>query len=343
MAAILRTTLFLACLIGLSHGFLPVVPSQRTTTGLSNDLLDNFFSSPTKVQKPEGFVPPEPKPLQISESTDKLRFAKSTFCTFGLRLGVGAFCLGWRIEDVFYKGDAYSLKLGPLSIRDSSLFLDGTDCPRPEQPLVLYEYESSPFCKRVRETMNLLDLTVEYRPCPGARQGKFSDELYEKTGKRTVPYLYDPNTDTGLFESDDQIEYLLQNYGPSDTSTYDRKALWPIAVQPFSVVTSTFCALLMGMPGKARQANARPDNEDMVPLELWGNEASPFVRTVRESMGSLCLPHVMVSCARGSPNRDKLVAKTGRFQVPYLIDPNTGVEMFESEEIVAYLNKVYTV
>jgi glutathione S-transferase len=29
-------------------------------------------------------------------------------------------------------------------------------------------------------------------------------------------------------------------------------------------------------------------------------------------------------------------------QVPYLIDPNTGVEMFESAEIVEYLEKTYS-
>ena len=155
--------------------------------------------------------------------------------------------------------------------------------------------------------------------------------------------MYDPNTDQGLFESNDQIEYLLANYGPVDTSTYDRKALWPITFEGFSIFTNTLCAILLGMPGARKQPNARPDNEDMLPIELWGNEASPFVRNVREKLGTLCLPHQMVSCARGSVNRDKMMAKTGRFQVPYLVDPNTGVEMFESEEIVKYLEVVYTV
>ena len=36
-----------------------------------------------------------------------------------------------------------------------------------------------------------------------------------------------------------------------------------------------------------------------------------------------------------------LFERTGRVQVPYLIDPNTGVEMFESTAIVAYLDKTY--
>lgn len=97
------------------------------------------------------------------------------------------------------------------------------------------------------------------------------------------------------------------------------------------------------MPGSKRRNDARLDNELMQPIELWGYESSPFVRPVREMLGSLCLPHVMVSCARGSGNRDRMVEKTGRFQVPYLVDRNTGVEMFESEEILEYLENVYTV
>ena len=155
--------------------------------------------------------------------------------------------------------------------------------------------------------------------------------------------MYDPNTDRGLFESSDQIEYLLTNYGPVDKSTYDRKALWPITFEAFSIFTSTLGAIILGMPGAQRQSNARPDNEEMLPIELWGYESSPFVRNVREKFGTLCLPHKIVSCSRGSANRDKMVAKTGRFQVPYLVDPNTGVEMFESEEIVKYLDEVYTI
>mmetsp|Transcript_27441 Transcript_27441/g.58709 ORF Transcript_27441/g.58709 Transcript_27441/m.58709 type:complete len:376 (-) Transcript_27441:2504-3631(-) len=322
---------------------------------LRNGFLDNIFnngpavSAGPKVQKPEGFVVPEPRPLTISESTDMTRFTKNTLA-FAIRLGVGAFVLGWKIDTLFYKNNGddeetkkYSLDLGPFSIRDTSSVLNSVGVPRPEKLLVLYEYDASPYCKRVREFINLLDLTVEYRPCPGARQGKFSDELFEKTGRRTVPYLYDPNTDQGLFESNDQIEYLLANYGPTDTSTYDRKALWPITFEGFSIFTSTLCAILLDMPVKQRQPNARPDNEEMEAIELWGNEASPFVRNVREKLGTLCLPHRMVSCARGSANRDKMIAKTGRFQVPYLVDPNTGVAMYESEEIVKYLDEVYTI
>ena len=298
-----------------------------------------------KVQVPVDFVLPEPKPLALTRSENLVDALKST-AALAVRLGTGAFVLGWKIDTLrapVAEDGQYALQLGPLlRIRDSSSVLG--DAPRPNQPLILYEYDASPYCKRVREFCNLLDLTVEYRPCPGARQGAFSQELLQKTGRQTVPYLVDPNTKTEMFESSDIIEYLLQTYGPTDPNSYDRKALWPITWEPFCVATSTVAALLRDMPGRQRQANARPDNERMLPLELWGYECSPFVRPVREKLGALCLPHRLVSCSRGSSNRDKLVARTGAsFQVPFLVDPNTGIEMFESAEIVEYLESVYTV
>src|SRR3546814_3473184 len=44
-----------------------------------------------------------------------------------------------------------------------------------------------------------------------------------------------------------------------------------------------------------------------------------------------------------SRNRKVLLARAGHVQVPYLIDPNTGTEMFESAKILAYLDATYAV
>lgn len=322
-------------------------PQSRNHVRDSSLAMGSFFDnlikgapSKPKVEVPKDFVLPEPQPLTITKKTDLAVFLSSS-AALALRLGTGAFTLGWKIDNLFFDDETkYSLKLGPLRIRDSSSVLQNS--PRPMKPLILYEYDASPFCKRVREMINLLDLTVEYRPCPGARQGMFSEEMYQRTGRRTVPYLIDPNTGAEFFESSDQIEYLIETYGPP-TADFDRKALWPITFEAFSIYTSTLVAVLRNMPGSSRQSNARRDNESMEPLELWGYECSPFVRPVREKLGSLCLPHRMVSCSRGSANRDKMIAKTGRFQVPFLVDPNTGIEMYEGAEIVEYLEAVYTV
>ncbi|GFH51239.1 hypothetical protein CTEN210_07715 [Chaetoceros tenuissimus] len=356
----MKLNLFTVSLLALSldaEAFSPsTIHDGSSTTSLKMGFFDDIFnlnsssttavkSSAPKVQVPDDFVIPEPKPLTLTRPSDIGSTLKSS-AALAVRLATSCFVLGWKIDSLFYENDSdetkkYSLKIGPFNIRDSSSVL--ADAPRPEEPLILYEYDASPFCKRVRETINLLDLTVEYRPCPGARQSKFSQEMLEKTGRQTIPYLVDPNTGVEMFESDDQIQYLLDTYGPRDKSSYDMKALWPITFKAFSIYTSTIAAILRDMPGSRRKANARNDNEDMLPIELWGYEASPFVKPVREKLVSLALPHKMVSCSRGSSNRDILFERTGRFQVPFIVDPNTGIEMFESPEICEYLDLVYTV
>jgi glutathione S-transferase len=335
------------CLVLVTFRAAAFAPShQPSRSSFSTRLHVDFLEQLTgikpaapKVTVPDDFVIPEPKPLSIAEGTDMGKMLASS-AALAVRLGTGAFVLGWEVTDLNYQGKAYSLQLGPISFRDGSSILQ--EAPRPAKPLILYAYDASPYCKLVRETLNLLDLTFEYRPCPGARQGKFSREMLEKTGRQTVPFLIDPNTRTELFESTDIINYLVETYGPPADS-FDRKALWPITNKDFAVGTATRAAILLDMPGARRQGNARPDNENMKPIQVWAYECSPFCRPVFEKLCSLCLPHTVISCARGSSNRDKLFAKTGRFQVPYLVDPNTGVEMFESTAIVDYLEKVYTV
>ncbi len=42
-----------------------------------------------------------------------------------------------------------------------------------------------------------------------------------------------------------------------------------------------------------------------------------------------------------SRNRSFLEAHTGRVQVPYLMDPNPGTEMYESAAIIDYLKQTY--
>jgi glutathione S-transferase len=39
--------------------------------------------------------------------------------------------------------------------------------------------------------------------------------------------------------------------------------------------------------------------------------------------------------------RERMLAQTGKAQVPYLIDPNAGVELFESAQILEHLERRY--
>ena len=145
------------------------------------------------VKLPDGFKAPEPKPLQIGESEipDLLTGAAA----LAVRLATGTFVLGWRpcfaeVGGVKLFGsepgaDEYALTFGPVRFRDDSSVLPAA---RPSRPIIVYEYESSPFCRKVREMCCLLDLEVEYRPVPGARGGAFAKELFAG-GKTMVPYM----------------------------------------------------------------------------------------------------------------------------------------------------------
>ena len=69
----------------------------------------------------------------------------------------------------------------------------------------------------------MLDLTVEYRPTPGARSG-WSDDMALKTkGKRTVPYMEDGGIK--MFESDDIINYLFDTCKLHSSMVYSSSQL----------------------------------------------------------------------------------------------------------------------
>lgn len=76
-------------------------------------------------------------------------------------------------------------------------------------------------------------------------------------------------------------------------------------------------------------------------LELYSYEGSPFCRIAREALCELELPHRLRNVPRRSPDREGFVAISGRMRVPYLVDPNTGAQMFESADIRAYLYDTY--
>ena len=112
--------------------------------------------------------------------------------------------------------------------------VSGTPFPnQPEKPLKLYEYEGSPFCRRVREVMTLLNLDYEVYPCP--RGGKrFRPEVKQQGGKLQFPFLVDENTGDKLYESQDISHHLFKHYGktgktPAKYSNYPKVPVAAIA------------------------------------------------------------------------------------------------------------------
>ncbi len=204
--------------------------------------------------------------------------------------------------------------------------------PRPEEPLELYEFEACPYCRKVRETMTELDLCYVSRVCAkGARKNR---QIVEKRGgKRQFPYLVDPNTDTEMYESEEIITYLAEVYGKG------RNVLGRV-VAPANTAGAAVASLIRPRGRRVRRTfeNRESPDEDLI---LYNIEASPYCRKVRERLNELNLDHVVKNVGKKSARRPRLVERGGTMMVPFLIDPNTGEQMYESDDIIAYLESTY--
>ena len=101
-------------------------------------------------------------------------------------------------------------------------------------------------------------------------------------------------------------------------------------------LATSFGATLASGAGGAfvGETGARPEHL----LELYEFEACPFCRKVREALSVLDLDAVVYPCPKGGERyRPEVVRRGGKAQFPYLVDPNSGTEMYESDDIIAYL------
>jgi len=278
-------------------------------------------SEPTDVS----FVAPEPKRFYVRP--DQYASIAGAALPFAMRLGTGAMTHGYGLGLAKNDEALYSVfRTGDQMLVESSKI---AELKRPAEPLIIYEFEGCPFCKKVREAVCILDIDVLFKPCP-MDGPTFRPEAVAEGGKKMFPYMKDPNTDTAMYESDEIIAYMFNTYG-------DGEVPLPLRLGPITAISAGLG--MLGRMGKGSKYRAAKMPEK--PLELWAYDISPFCKVVRETMVELELPHVFHSTARGSPKRQELFEKTGTFQVPYLEDPNTGVKMFESAEINEYLEKTY--
>lgn len=243
------------------------------------------------------------------------------------------------------------------SLTEGGRGVSGTAFPKqPSKALKLYEFEGSPFCRRVREVLTLLNLDYEVYPCPKGGK-KYRAIVKQLGGKKQFPFLIDENTHSQLYESQQIIHHLFQHYGTSGT-TPKKYSHYPKV--PFLALTGT---LINGARGvwinKKIVDRAAPEKL----LELWGFEGSPFTRVVRAVLSELELPFKYHNVAKerwqdmglavlrvkpgpyqpiaGGKREQVLKIMGDNIQVPYLIDPNTKTSLFESEKIVQYLKQRY--
>lgn len=224
---------------------------------------------------------------------------------------------------------------------------------RPPLLFELYEFEGCPYCRLVREALTELDLDAIVYPCPKGGS-RYRERVLELGGKLQFPFLVDPNTGRSLYESADIIAYLFETYGPGQVPLHWQ---W-IGMQQ---VASAVAGLPRASAGR-RAAQRRSGRVAERPLELYSFESSPFARLVRERLCELEIAYVLRSCGRTTLrdwvppglrdsfgiateaqtlNRRALEARAGRISIPYLVDPNTGVEMAESRAILDYLDETY--
>jgi glutathione S-transferase len=226
-----------------------------------------------------------------------------------------------RSVDVATSWTASVLRLG-------AGLLAGHQGARPEQPIELWEFEGCPFCRKVREALTFLDLSALVHPCPKGGPHHRAD-VVRRGGREMFPFLHDPNTGAEMYESADIIAYLYEHYG-------NRSAPWWLA-SDVSVPLGSLASVLRVGKG-VRYVRARVPEQ---PLELWSFEASPFCRIAREALCELELTYVLHNVGKRSPSRKAFRARAGKMMVPWLHDPNTGREMFESADIRAYLYETY--
>lgn len=264
--------------------------------------------------------------VQQEESIPRLLSASAPAV---LRAASGVFAQGYKIDFVPRDDSQYAY----AASREWQIQESGVYRP-PQEPIIVYEFESCPFCRKVREACSMLSLPVMIRPTP--KNGRrFRPEIKKKHGaSASFPYMEDPNTFATMFESQRIIEYLFRVYGNGDPVP------WTLRESPLVPLTAGLGVGLfrLGAGGTYEFANV-PEK----PLVLWAYEGSPFCKVIRERLSALEIEHLVMYTPRGSENRAKLWEKTGRFQVPYLEDPNTGVNLFESEAILEYLDKQYAV
>ncbi len=244
----------------------------------------------------------------------------------------------------------------------------GTANPmQPEKSLIIYEHEACPYSRRVREVMTLLNLDYESRPSPH-KGHVYRDELEQLAGKTQVPFLIDENfakdeEGNQILDSQAIIDHLFANYSekgftPDKYQRQSKKDNASIANKVASV--ASMMRGVRAVHPKKNLARGKPKQ----PLHLYGFEASPFCRLVRETLSELEVGYINHNVAREQiqdigafgfhlslgeykpikgGKRDRLIKEEikGELLFPYLVDPNTNAQMYESRDIIDYLEYNY--
>ena len=71
------------------------------------------------------------------------------------------------------------------------------------------------------------------------------------------------------------------------------------------------------------------------------SDGSALLSLARDALCELELPYRLHNVGKHGAGRPAFIERAGKMMVPYLFDPNTKREMYESADIAAYLNATY--
>ena len=90
--------------------------------------------------------------------------------------------------------------------------------------------------------------------------------------------------------------------------------------------------------------NATSPSEETpsLPIRIYEFEGCPFCRRVREAVTDLDLIVDIYPCPKNAQvHRDLVQEFGGKLQFPFMVDENTGTQLYESGDIVKYLYGTY--
>ena len=191
----------------------------------------------------------------------------------------------------------------------------GATGPRSEKHLELYEFESCPHCRKVREALAVLDLDALIFPCPKGGP-HFREEVKRRGGKAQFPYLVDPNTGVEMYESGDIVAYLFDRYG-----TGKRSPLW-FSLGPVNTLSGGIAAAIRPTGWVCVIETHMRTEEAAQSLRIRGLTILPHrARVPVHARDSLPTPQHRQGQRQAG---DRFVERTGQMMVPFLSDPEHG-------------------
>ena len=215
-------------------------------------------------------------------------------------------------------------------------------CDRPKSPLILYEFEGCPFCRRVREALSILRVDVIVYPCPrttmaayGVQESsRYRPEATKLTGKCIFPILVDPNQSDStnrngkvIMDSAVIVEYLWLTYGKTANKPWNYSILGKSIPLLLSIPSLYRILPRMGIMKVSHVDTIIPSQL----LQLISYDGCPYSRIIREYLDSHEIPYLL--------KHSLLDSNTS---TPVLIDVNVKKTLTNVNAILHHIQSTYT-